>query len=226
MIEGYVDGVFDGHLCGWSIIKENLELESTVVVLEGNKEVGRFTASDFRKDLFDLGVGKGFYGFKWKLPIKFYDGNEHVFNVMCLQTRRELPNSPIRFESAIGVSVFDTSGLSKEDWYECFVELNLEERLSKMQLEHAISYTYQIVLGREADHAGLVSYSKQLANGDIRFGQMVIDLISSEERTNNKFWLLPSPNHFVEILDSYKSIYVSYFLTGENEDGRRRKTAS
>lgn len=92
-IEGYLDGIYNGHICGWAadIEKQNDALE--IVLFINGIKVGETTANVLRPDLEKAGIGTGKYGFKFPLPDNFQTESDLVIDTLLKSTGTALAKS-------------------------------------------------------------------------------------------------------------------------------------
>jgi hypothetical protein len=95
-LDGSLDGVVDGSLCGWARDTFLPDATVEVEVLVDGEVVGRSVCDRFRTDLAKAGMGSGRYGFEVPLGDDWHDGEIHEVRARATGTDLELDNSPIR----------------------------------------------------------------------------------------------------------------------------------
>jgi hypothetical protein len=92
-IQGFLDLVDSKQIAGWVWDQDHPESSIQIEVHDGENRVTTATASLFRKDLVDAGIGTGAHGFSIMNPVR-PDGNTHVIHVLISGTNIELQGSP------------------------------------------------------------------------------------------------------------------------------------
>jgi GT2 family glycosyltransferase/glycosyltransferase involved in cell wall biosynthesis len=99
-----VEGCFDaiaGRLAeGWAYDKLDPSRSLTVEVFDGERLLGEATASIFRADLLENGVGDGSHAYRYLLPLELYDGQSHSISVRVKGARSPLRGSPHTLRAA------------------------------------------------------------------------------------------------------------------------------
>ena len=99
-LQGFVDEVNSERIKGW--IWNPLEPQARIEleVLDGDVQLARIVANQFRSDLRDAGIGDGQYAFTIPLGEGLLSGTQHVVHLRLARTGEELPGSPIAIEPA------------------------------------------------------------------------------------------------------------------------------
>ena len=97
-LDGSIDGFLEWKLRGWAFDYTNPSRKIEVFFLIDGRAAGRCIANDFRTDLKELGYGDGVHGFTFEIPLDFMDGTTHRVDVIDIETRLPLPNSPQTLE--------------------------------------------------------------------------------------------------------------------------------
>lgn len=92
---GSIDGVFP-YIGGWAWRGDQPNNPVNVDVYIDGVKVATVPAANYRPDLQPAGIGNGYHGYTWQVPITYYDGYTHQVDVYC-------SDSPVLLRSS-GVS--------------------------------------------------------------------------------------------------------------------------
>jgi hypothetical protein len=87
-IEGSLDGVLAGRVCGWARDPEMPEAMLEIEIEIDSEIVGHGRCDHFREDLVAAGVGSGRHGFAVPIGTDWNDGLAHEIRVRAAGTRR------------------------------------------------------------------------------------------------------------------------------------------
>jgi hypothetical protein len=187
---GHFDGIEKGEeIVGWVLDSANLNERLSVGLYDNDSLVLTFTATDYRSDLNNIGVGDGNYGYKITVPSIFRDGAPKKLSLKLIKGGFLL-QSGIKFIGNIKSSVFDKSKLSvdfilgKGEGDNTSIpafEVVPDQFLSLFGYEGFVYYTYLLALGRPADAEGYRSYTLALKNREVSMQDFWQNLFLSEE---------------------------------------------
>jgi radical SAM protein with 4Fe4S-binding SPASM domain len=100
VVRGYVDYVTPEWLHGWAWDPKLGSEPLTLEIFEGDKAFLDLKADQFREDLANDGIGKGFHAFKLPVPPEMRQSKDSLFHVRVKGSDFELVNSPFRFQPA------------------------------------------------------------------------------------------------------------------------------
>jgi hypothetical protein len=107
---GCVEQTTEIAVLGWIIDCNSTSRRCTVGLKEGSHILVEQVASDFRPDLLEAGVGDGRYGFQLLIPVSAFDFEEHLFEVIELQSGHMLTERPIPWRSPIDPAHLKSDG--------------------------------------------------------------------------------------------------------------------
>lgn len=90
---GYFDGLLKRDLRGWAIGEDARTPAQLDVVIDGSV-VACITADTFRPDLQAGELRDGFAAFRYEVPKRFLDGDEHEIDIRFAGTTRSIKNAP------------------------------------------------------------------------------------------------------------------------------------
>jgi hypothetical protein len=93
---GQVDAATCVAIAGWAANLGHLPASVDVEFFDGVSLLGRVTASDFRQDLVNAGIGDGHHAYTFVPPASVKDGAMHVIDVRVAGTTTSLTRSPAR----------------------------------------------------------------------------------------------------------------------------------
>jgi hypothetical protein len=107
-VQGFLERFENGRLIGWAWNGEAGSSTSVEFRVDG-EVAGRAVADVDRPDLKEVGIGTGFHGFIWRVPLKYHDGRSHRFEAAIAGSdwvapggfEHEVPAA--RLEMAIGI---------------------------------------------------------------------------------------------------------------------------
>ncbi len=108
------DSITDAELAGWLMIRNEPTRHCVVVLKEGGRALAQAMASLFRRDLLAAGVGDGCYGFSLQMPHSLLDGEEHLLDVIEMETGFALTEQPIRWRSTAGTGGLALTGIDSQ----------------------------------------------------------------------------------------------------------------
>lgn len=110
-VQGSLDGVFDGMVCGWAWMPGS-PAERVGVTLKVGDSARTVVADRFRADLADLGKGDGRCGFA--IPLRLFGVEAPDAEIEALVGGRRLPGSPrpCRPDDRISIGKDDLVGLA------------------------------------------------------------------------------------------------------------------
>ena len=91
---GCLDAVENGQLKGWAFDPDTPGLRVPLEFRIDGQPFTTLTASEYRSDLFDAGVGDGFHAYLVTLPATLLDGKVHVVEAVIAGTAKPLQHSP------------------------------------------------------------------------------------------------------------------------------------
>ena len=100
--DGYCDPSEGGVLQGWAWRRDRPEEKVDVALFVDGLFLMRISASRYRDDLRQHGIGDGWYGFAVNLPQRFRDGRPHVIDAVIADTGIPLCQSGM---IAVGLSI-------------------------------------------------------------------------------------------------------------------------
>jgi hypothetical protein len=92
--EGYHDITNCNGIMGWAWDKNNPGAPVEVDIYDGDLLLATVTASDFRQDLLNAGIGNGNHGFTYPFPSELKDGRPHSIRMKFAGTEIDLNNTP------------------------------------------------------------------------------------------------------------------------------------
>ncbi len=102
LIEGVVDGVVQGAICGWALRTDpesNARIGGLdIIVSYEGQEIGRVKANRFRPDVARAANGPPQCGFIFLPPARFRDGGKYELQFHVAPEGKELKNSPFAIE--------------------------------------------------------------------------------------------------------------------------------
>jgi glycosyltransferase involved in cell wall biosynthesis len=110
-LEWCVDSISDAALAGWLRVRNEPARHCVVVLTEGGRVLAQAMASVFRRDLLAAGVGDGCYGFSLQMPYSLLDGEEHLLEVIEMDSGLALTEQPIRWRSTAGTGGVALTGI-------------------------------------------------------------------------------------------------------------------
>ena len=98
LVDGYLDGIFQGTICGWAKLRFQDHSPLLVRIIIDEQQEIYTMAQDFRQDVRDAGYGDGNSGFSVPIPQALCDGLYHTVHT-CLPDHAEVPlaGSPANF---------------------------------------------------------------------------------------------------------------------------------
>jgi hypothetical protein len=92
--EGYHDITNCNGIMGWAWDKNRPDDPVNVDIYDGDTLLTTLTASDFRQDLVNAGIGNGHHGFTYPVPPGLKDGKPHSIRMKIAGTDIDLYNTP------------------------------------------------------------------------------------------------------------------------------------
>jgi hypothetical protein len=92
--EGFHDVTNCNGAMGWAWDKNRPGVPIEVELYDGDTLLATVTASDFRQDLLNAGIGNGQHGFTYPIPPRLKDGKPHNLKMKFAGTTMELANTP------------------------------------------------------------------------------------------------------------------------------------
>lgn len=209
-MNGHVDGVLANAIVGWARNPQKPTQTTEIVIVCEDKIVGRTHANSERQDLAELGLEDGKHGFAWSIPRRFSDGNEHIFNVVSLDDRKALLNSPVHFKGQ-SITASADAGLPIEAWLNHLKEEGVLERMKALLPDDAVAYLYIMILGRLPEPAALIGSAHSLAVGDTTIEKMAESMVNSEERRSNKLLQVPTVDQVDQVINDYTGVLTKFF---------------
>ena len=112
--EWCLDTINDAELTGWLMIRNEPARHCVVVLKEGGRVLAQAMASLFRGDLLAAGAGDGCYGFSLQMPHSLLDGEEHLLEVIEMESGFALTEQPIRWRSTAGTGGVTLTGIDAQ----------------------------------------------------------------------------------------------------------------
>ena len=112
--EWCLDTINDAELAGWLMIRNEPARHCVVVLKEGGRVLAQAMASLFRGDLLAAGAGDGCYGFSLQMPHSLLDGEEHLLEVIEMESGFALTEQPIRWRSTAGTGGVTLTGIDSQ----------------------------------------------------------------------------------------------------------------
>jgi hypothetical protein len=204
-VEGYIDGLdARWNVVGWARSLVDLDERMKVELVEDGRAVSSETAVRFRGDLQDAGRGDGKYGFQLAIPANLFDGMRHRFAVrmappalptvlgeLDIVLPSRLPKSVggddaqtrISAERLVQSVLGSTMGHAVQA-LESYVE-QLSGALGAVARDYdfgtALGLLYVHVLRRRIDEGGLKSRLTQLSMNPDQLGNVVREVVYSDE---------------------------------------------
>ncbi len=100
-IQGCLDGVINGAVSGWAYDPDRPAAFLSVELSIDGKLFETVVANQYRLDLENAGIGKGFHGFRVPVPRAALDANLHELSASVAGSGATLQNSPVsmRFDA-------------------------------------------------------------------------------------------------------------------------------
>ena len=111
---GASNSITDAELAGWLMVRNEPARHCVVVLREGGRVLAQAMASVFRRDLLAAGVGDGCYGFSLQMPHSLLDGEEHLLEVVEMDSGFALTEQPIRWRSTAGTGGTALTGIDSQ----------------------------------------------------------------------------------------------------------------
>ncbi len=112
--EWCLDSITDAELVGWFKVRNEPARHCVVVLREGGRILAQAMASMFRRDLLAAGVGDGCYGFSLQMPHSLLNGEEHLLEVVEMDSGFALTEQPIRWRSTAGTGGAALTGIDSQ----------------------------------------------------------------------------------------------------------------
>lgn len=94
---GHCDGFIRGALQGWAIDRANPDSPISVDLLDNGVVIATIPCGEYRKDVKESGIGDGYCGFRFELPLSFLDGELHTISVCFSDVQHPLVNGTFMF---------------------------------------------------------------------------------------------------------------------------------
>jgi hypothetical protein len=94
---GSLDVVSEDQIGGWAWDRSQPDKHVQVEIRDGGTVLSTVGAVQFRRDLFDAGIGHGDHAFVYHLPPELKDGKSHLVTVTVVGANVKLPGSPKSF---------------------------------------------------------------------------------------------------------------------------------
>jgi hypothetical protein len=98
LAEGTLDSADAESVFGWAWVKSHPDNTIDVDIYDGDTLLATVTAGQFREDLRDAQLGKGYHAFLYTLPPEVRNGKPHMIRVTIAGTNKELAGSPRTLE--------------------------------------------------------------------------------------------------------------------------------
>ena len=92
--QGFLDAAGCGVITGWGWDPTQPNTPVSVDVFDGTTLITTLAANLFREDIVNAGIGDGFHGFSFTVPLSLKNGTAHNIRVLFSGTSTELGNSP------------------------------------------------------------------------------------------------------------------------------------
>lgn len=113
---GHVDGIFDGHVCGWAWDPSDPKRKVEVQILDRGRVIARAVADLFRQDLAESKIGDGKYHFRIPVPASLITDQQRYLSVIArVSGGEELPGSPITHVGDLALEANQKHHLSIDD---------------------------------------------------------------------------------------------------------------
>ncbi len=97
--DGHHDGTTCDKIFGWAWDRTQPTARVNVDIYDGSTKLGTVTASGFRQDLLNAGIGDGFHAFNFSTPSSLKDGLSHTITIKFANTTFQLSNTGQQFVS-------------------------------------------------------------------------------------------------------------------------------
>jgi hypothetical protein len=92
-----LDTVNEDQIGGWAWDRAQPDKHVQVEIRDGGTVLSTIGAVEFRRDLFDAGIGRGDHAFVSPVPPQLKDGKSHMVTVTVVGANVRLPGSPRSF---------------------------------------------------------------------------------------------------------------------------------
>ncbi|MEQ1755707.1 MAG: glycosyltransferase [Micropepsaceae bacterium] len=104
VVRGYLDGIVGRRAVGWLLEGSDISQIPVVEVIINGLVVAEGTASHFRQDLLDAGIGLGHHGFDILLPNSLFDGHPRQVFARSKKQGHVLQGSPKTLNSPLATA--------------------------------------------------------------------------------------------------------------------------
>ncbi len=114
--QGHLEEIRGVRLRGWAWRPSRPEEKLVVEFISAKRRLGEATASLFRPDLKQAGIGDGTHGFEFELPRELLDGREHVIHARFKHSGVELDHSPRLLRPSCLGALDEPAGVTLTGW--------------------------------------------------------------------------------------------------------------
>jgi hypothetical protein len=98
VLRGFIDEATRRRVTGWVWDPERPDTRVELSVFDGEREVAKVVANQYRADLREAGIGDGRHAFNVPLERSLVPQPRHELHLRCIATGGEVPGSPIILE--------------------------------------------------------------------------------------------------------------------------------
>ena len=98
---GTLDAINDELITGWAESPNGSDQPATVDIYIDDEIAGETVADLFRDDLQEKGIRDGYAGFRFPIPLNFFDGREHCVRITVRGSDQPLWNCPFNFRGSV-----------------------------------------------------------------------------------------------------------------------------
>jgi len=201
MLEGHLDSITSrGFFEGWALDQDDPIRALNVSVFGNGTEVASGLAIRFRKDLMDIGIGLGWCAFKLRSTLTLDNVATGTYELVESRSGKKIldrTNLPVSIDgelplSSVSLLVSADPTIIEGLWQLRQCENVLMQFCRRHGVEKFIDAAYAYVLGRAADQAERMQYSRCLRQGTLG-AVAVLEALGDSEEFRSKVRQLAAP---------------------------------